>query len=347
MRSQAAQFILGALIGGAGGAVFAWLHMPLAWLTGSLLAVAAARFAGLPAEGSRQARNALFGIIGIALGAYFTPATAALLTEKLPLVLVAALASLGVGAALAPLLARVGRVDMATAWFSSIPGGVADMALLADSYGGRAAPVAVTQLLRICFVVILVPNAFALFGFHAEHPWAASPLPFLPLRLLLLYCGGLAAALLLVRVGVRVGWLLGPLVVTATLTASGVPLSGVPPWLTAIAQVALGASLGTGFGREALRSLRRFLPAAILHVVALMTCCALVGMLLGLIWGESLGTMLLGTAPGGVAEMSLTAKTLGFDVALVVILHVTRIFLVSLITPLFFRVLHRRSDSGT
>jgi len=343
--TRAAHLALGAVIGGLGGGLFAWLHLPLAWLTGSLLAVAVARFAGLPADASRPARNALFGIIGIALGAYFTPDTAAILVSKLPLVLLAALGTLAVGAMLAPLLARFGRVDIATAWFASIPGGAADMALLADSYGGRAAPVAVTQLLRICGVVVIMPNLFALAGFHGEHPLASSGAPFVPMNLALVYVGGLVAAVALVRIGVRVGWLLGPLALSAGLTASGIGVSGVPAWLTALAQVALGASLGTGFGREALRSLRRFLPAAILNVLALMLGCSLVGVVLGLIWQESIGTMLLGTSPGGVAEMSLTAKTLGLDVAIVATLHVTRIFFVSLITPFVFRLLHRRRNT--
>ena len=55
--------------------------------------------------------------------------------------------------------------------------------------------------------------------------------------------------------------------------------------------------------------------------------------------------MLLGTAPGGVAEMSLTGKVLGLDVALIVTLHVTRIFLVTVLTPPAFRLLHARKKT--
>ncbi len=340
---RAARLALGLAIGAAGGAAFAWLHLPLPWLIGALVAVAAARLLGAPAEGAPRLRNAFLGIIGIVLGAYFTPTTAALLLAKAPLLLIAALMTLAVGAALAPLLVRRGKVDIATAWFASIPGGVADMAMLAESYGGRPAPVALAQLLRVCAVVVIVPNLFALAGMRGDVPVASAVLPFMPARLLLLFLAGLAAAALLVRIGVRAGWMLGPLAVTAALTASGVPLSGVPGWLVALAQVVLGVSLGAAFGRESIRPLRRFMPAALLHVVLLMLGCAVAGGLLAWAFGEPLGAMLLGTAPGGVAEMSLTGKVLGMEVALIVTLHVTRIFLVTVLTPPVFRLLHHRA----
>ena len=163
-----------------GGAVFWLLHLPLPWLIGALVAVAGARLAGLPAEANPSVRNFFLGIIGIALGSYFTPATAAVLAAKAGLLLLAAFVTLAIGGALAPLLAKRARVDMATAWFASIPGGVADMAMLAEGYGGRPAPVALAQLLRVCSVVILVPNIFALLGLQGDMPQLSFILPFLP-----------------------------------------------------------------------------------------------------------------------------------------------------------------------
>lgn len=339
---QPLRLAFGLVLGGVGGAVFAVLHLPLPWLIGALVAVAAARLVGLPVAAEPRLRNVFLGIIGIALGAYFTPTTAALLMAKAPLLVLAAFVTLAIGAALAPALARRGKVDMATAWFASIPGGVADMALLAEGYGGRPAPVALAQLLRVCSVVVLVPNLFALAGLKGNVPQASFVLPFLPLVLALQFAGGLAAGALLVRVGVRAGWMLGPLAVTAALTASGFTLSGVPPWLSALAQVVLGVSLGAAFGRESIRPLRRFLPHAVMQVLMLMAGCAVAGWLLAWAFGEPMGAMLLGTAPGGVAEMSLTGKVLGMDVALIVTLHVTRIFLVTVLTPPAFRLLHLR-----
>jgi len=333
---------LGLGLGGIGGALFAVLHLPLPWMIGAMVAVAAARLAGLPAEASRIARNAGFIVVAMTLGLYFTPAAAAVLLAHLPLLVGAALATLALGGVLALLLARTGKVDAATAWFASIPGGAADMAMLAEHYGGRAAPVAVAQMLRVVCIVVAVPNLMALAGMRGDLPRLATAIPFWLPGFALLFAIGLGAALLLTRCGLKAGWMLGPLATTATLTACGVALSGVPAWLTSGAQVLMGAMLGAGFSRDMLRRTRAFLPAALGHIALLLGGCALIGLLLAWLSGEQVGALLLGTAPGGVPEMSLTAKLLGLDVALVVTMHVTRIFLVTLLTPPMFRLLHRR-----
>ena len=340
--NKAGRLLLGAVAGGLGGAGFAALHLPLPWLIGSLLAVAATRLAGAPAEAARPARNVGFVVVGGALGLYFTPATAAVLLANMPLLVAAALVTIGIGGGLALLLARTGQVDPATAWFASIPGGAADMAMLAEGYGGAGAPVAVAQLLRVVSVVVLVPNIMAATGLHGDHPQIAASLPFFIPGYAALFLTGLAAAWVLLRCGLRAGWMLGPLAASAAITACGITLSGVPLWLTAAAQVALGANLGAGFDRAMLARTRRFILPALLHVWLLMAGCAAAAIGLALLTGKPMGALLLGTAPGGIAEMSLTAKTLGLEVALVVTMQVTRIFLVAALTPPVFRLVHRR-----
>ncbi|RYJ00693.1 MAG: AbrB family transcriptional regulator, partial [Acetobacteraceae bacterium] len=290
----------------------------------------------------RPARNLGFVVVGGALGLYFTPATAAVLLANMPLLVAAALVTIGIGGGLALLLARTGQVDPATAWFASIPGGAADMAMLAEGYGGAGAPVAVAQLLRVVSVVVLVPNIMAATGLHGDHPQIAASLPFYVPGYAVLFLAGLAAAGVLLRCGLRAGWMLGPLAASAAITACGITLSGVPLWLTATAQVALGANLGAGFDRPMLARTRRFILPALLHVWLLMAGCAAAAIGLALLTGKPMGALLLGTAPGGIAEMSLTAKTLGLEVALVVTMQVTRIFLVAALTPPVFRLVHRR-----
>ena len=336
------RLLLGLGLGALGGALFAFLHLPLPWMIGSMVAVAGARLLGLPAEASRSARNAGFVVVAMALGLYFTPAASGVLLANLPLLVGAALSTLALGGILALLLARTGKVDPATAWFASIPGGAADMAMLSEHYGGRAAPVAVAQLLRVVCIVVAVPNLMAMAGLRGDLPRLATATPFWLPGFVLLFALGLGAALLLTRAGLKAGWMLGPLATTAVLTACGVVLSGVPVWLTSAAQVLMGAMLGAGFSRDMLRRTRAFVPAALGHIALLLSGCAMIGLLLSRLSGEQVGALLLGTAPGGVPEMSLTAKLMGLDVALVATMHVTRIFLIALLTPPMFRLLHKR-----
>jgi uncharacterized membrane protein AbrB (regulator of aidB expression) len=51
---------------------------------------------------------------------------------------------------------------------------------------------------------------------------------------------------------------------------------------------------------------------------------------------QSAPSLVLGTAPGGMAEMSITAKVLQLGVPLVTAFHVTRLVVLLLVTPLVF-----------
>jgi uncharacterized membrane protein AbrB (regulator of aidB expression) len=63
----------------------------------------------------------------------------------------------------------------------------------------------------------------------------------------------------------------------------------------------------------------------------------------GLAWwsGLPLATMVLATAPGGIAEMCITAKVLQLGVPLVTAAHVTRVIILVTTTGPLFRLLRR------
>jgi uncharacterized membrane protein AbrB (regulator of aidB expression) len=60
----------------AGGAICFFLHTPLPWMTGSLVTMAALKFAGLAVAAPRGGREVGQILIATALGLYFTPTVA-------------------------------------------------------------------------------------------------------------------------------------------------------------------------------------------------------------------------------------------------------------------------------
>lgn len=328
---RALPYLLCYLLAALGGGLFFTLGTPLPWLLGALVFAAAGRLAGLPVGASRRMRDGGLLLVGCALGLFFTPETAAHLAARSWLVVAAALLTLAIGIALSPLLARLGRMDRASALFGSIPGGVAEMSVLGEAYGARPTSVAITQLLRVVGVVVLLPSSFAALGIAGHIPSAAMARPFFAPGLVLMLALGAAAALLLIRLRVRNAWLLGGLFASLGLTVAEIGLSGVPAWLTALAQIAMGAQLGVQFERAAFLGGARLVGAAILHVLLLTGCCAVLGTLLAWLFAMDLPTLILATAPGGVAEMSITAKTLMLDVPVVVAFHLVRIALTAML----------------
>jgi membrane AbrB-like protein len=275
-------------------------------------------------------------VLGCALGLFFTPDASGHIARHGLLVVATALLTLMLGIVLSPLLGRLARMDKASALFGSIPGGVAEMSLIGEPYGARPTAVAIAQLLRVVGVVVMLPTAFALLGVQGGVASASQVVAqeFRPGGFALLLGAGAVAAMALLRIGMRNSWMLGGLLVSVGLTASGQSITGIPLPLAAAAQVLMGAQLGVQFERAAFLGGGRLMAGATLHVMVLTSVCTLLGLALGLAFGLDPATMVLATAPGGMAEMSITAKTMLLEVPVVVAFHLVRIFLtMALVQP--------------
>lgn len=319
-----------------GGAIAAALHIPLPWMVGPLFAMAGLKVAGVNLVAPRLAREGGQLIIATALGLYFTPLVARETLGQWWILLLAAAFSTALGYGGGWFLWRFGGADRTTALFASVPGGATEMAVLGERFGGKPDRIAVAQSLRILLVVVIIPALLTLSGAQgadaftpAEKAWSYE---------------GLARQFACAVVGgvlfqwLRVGnaWMLGPLAVTIALTAAGIGFSAIPPPLSAAGQVLLGCALGSRFEREFLRSAPRFVVVVVLSVVLGIATAAIFGALLAWLVDLPVPTMVLATAPGGIAEMAITAKVLQLGVPLVTAAHVVRvIILVTTSAPLF------------
>ena len=320
----------------AAGALCAQLHVPLPWMIGPMLAVAAVRIGGWHIVGPRGGRQIAQWIIGTALGLYFTPPVAARVGGIAWLLLVGALFAIALGYGCGFLLARLGGTDRTTAVFASVPGGAAEMAVLGERFGARVDQVAAAQSLRILMVVLIVPSVFAALRFHGADPFVAGATEVHWTALLTLLAATGVVGLALQRVGVPNAFVLGALAVVIPLTASGVDSSAMPRWILNGAQLLLGCALGSRFNRGFIGRAPRFIAAVVLTVALAMLLSAGFASALAWLRGIHPATLILATAPGGIAEMAITAQVLDLGVPVVTAFHVTRvILLLSCTGPLF------------
>lgn len=330
------------------GALCAALHTPIPWMLGPLAAIALARVAGVDLGAPRGAREAGQWIIGAALGLYFTPAVVAQVRDAWGLLAAGAAFSIAVGYLSGAVLARLAGIDLTTGVFASVPGGASEMARLGERYGARSDRVAAAQSLRILLVVGIVPAVFTLSGAHGTDPYAMGAPVFDASGLALLLAATFAGGTLATLLRVPNGYVLGALAVAIAFTAREAHLSSIPPLLSNGAQLLLGWALGARFQRDVLRGAPRFVGAVVVAVLLSVALCAAFGAVLAKLSGRPLPTLVLGLAPGGVAEMAVTAKVLHLGVPLVTAFHVTRLVVLLLATaPLFAlaRRLWRRGDS--
>ncbi|MDI9234457.1 AbrB family transcriptional regulator [Limnohabitans lacus] len=326
-----------------------WLHTPIPWMLGPLIITALGSMAGMPTRSSGWLRNAGQWVIGVALGLYFTPEVSALVISLWWAIVLAIGWALLLGALFGQWLHRQHAADFghlspralrATTYFSSAIGGASEMTLLSERHGARTDLVAAAHSVRLLCVVIAVP-----FGMQwAQHRWGlhvdASLLPGprvaqWPGLLWLALVTALGAGVM-VAIKRTNPWFMGPLLASMALTLSGVEWSAVPNDLSNAAQLVIGVSLGVRFRREFVHTAPQWLLSAAGGTFVMTAVSLGFGWLMAWLTGLHPATLILGTAPGGIAEMAITAKVLQLGVPVVTAFQVCRLVAVLLMVgPLF------------
>lgn len=339
------RFLLAVLIGAVGGLAFWALSLPLPFMLGSMVICIAASMAGLPAATPRGARQAMSAVIGVMLGATFTPQTLGLMTGwALPL-LSLVIFVFAAAATSVVLLRFVFGYDLRTAWFAGMPGGLVEMVALAEEQGVDIRRIAVIHSLRIALTVFTVPVAVGLItgADLSGTPVDATRITDADADFFLWFPITLAAGIGLGRLlRLPAKNVLGPMLVSAAIHMAGWTDFRLPAELVILAQIVIGAAIGGRFAGTRLRELVSILPAAVCTTGVLIALAALFAVAVGSMFDTSKIALLLAYSPGGFAEMGLVALALGIETAFVATHHITRIALVGLFGGLIFRLFMKR-----
>jgi membrane AbrB-like protein len=323
-------------VGIPAGYLFHRLRIPIPWMIGPMIAVASLNLMGVRMDSPPYARQMGQVILGSAVSLYFTPTVVAALARNFPAIIAATLSVFVVAGLGALTLSRASGVDGKSTFFASIPGGAMAMAVLAERYGAQIVPVAVAHSLRVSLVVILVPLALTYGGIPIEVS-AYQPDVSLNVSLLIpwLLVGSILGELS-ERRRFQNGYLLLPIFFGAALTMNGVQLSAVPHWMMNFAQLMFGVVLGARYERAFFVRYRLFIPFALLNSVFILIASVVAGTALAWSFGLPIATMIMATAPGGLAEMTITAQALHISVPLVVAFHLFRVVVVNMGTQYIY-----------
>lgn len=332
------------LLGAVGSVVFVYLHIPLPWFLGSLTACLIASVLNLPIRRPKLLAIPMRAVLGVAVGSAFTP-----------LLFARAGSMLGSLAILVPFMAliivvsvafyeRVAGFDRPTAFFSAVPGGLTDMTAMAEDAGANQRAVILVQATRILIIVFTLPlwlqwhdgltiNAFAANRIHLRDMPVADML-----LMIAMGWGGWWGAR---RLGIAGAPIVGPMIVSGIIHASGLTSAKVPVEVLTFAQISVGVLLGSQFRGLTMREFTGTMVWGILNTIVLLAITAVVVMAVSRLTGFDPVSVLLAFAPGGQTELNLLAFILGLDVAYVAMHHLARVAIVIIGAQM---ILKSRSD---
>ena len=248
-------------------------------------------------------------------------------------------------------IAIIGRIlpslTRTTAALSVLPGGIAEVSVLAGVFGGDLPTIMAFQVARYFAIIGSVPLLGVLAAKRVRsvnrdvapkdaQPVSAARDSLNSPRYMVFVLVGTAGGVVFFLVGVPAGLLIGSLLaVSLANLIYGKVIAQAPPFLFEGAQVVLGVSIGSTFTPDAVGQVAPLAGAALGFAALVLATSLFAGRLVASILGWPTLPGFLAVVPGGLTPVMIIAHDLEYDVAAIGALQLIRLLSAIIVLPLF------------
>ena len=316
-----------------GWCFFKWLRVPSPAVLGAIIAMCIANMCGLPIEAPSWFQSFLMIATGVIIGmrlnvnfkGMWHPALLMVgwilcltfVTERVPMIL---------------------GLSEATALFSSTPGGLSEMALVALTFDADAFVVSLLQSSRLIAAVLTIPFIVRRLPpnknqIQTEQNTTGSRKA-TSLDWVLIPIIAIIAALLFNKLGAPAAFLLGPLVAVGLYAKKTGIRVHINELTQQIQQLSIGGLVGLGITRESMMHITEYILPLACYLILIIGGSMLLAVVMRKITGWDITTCLLSTSPGGMVPAIILAMDLGGDPSKVAIFQVLRLTTALILAPL-------------
>ncbi|OEH85293.1 hypothetical protein BHU72_04150 [Desulfuribacillus stibiiarsenatis] len=330
-------------IASLGGVTFYYLSLPLTWILGplSFLLITKAVF-HYAFEWPSILRNFSFIILGYYLGASFRASDIETLLYQVPSMLFITFILILLGAMFAYIISKLTNISFDSLLIGSIPGGLSQMVYICTDFKHLDANViALMHMLRLLLVVFIVPF-FTVHFLVTEHhifPPTLNNLEFTWTALFIYSILIAIATIISIRIKVPTPHLIAPILMTMALVSIDIPAPRLPVSLFVLIQIFLGIHIASSIDPFKIFALKKLAVYSTIASILLIIISLGLGYALTIIYPDiSLATGFLSAAPGGVAEMGVTAKAIQANVPFVTGYQLVRVVLITILIPILVKL---------
>ncbi|MEG6522664.1 AbrB family transcriptional regulator [Desulfotomaculum sp. 1211_IL3151] len=335
-------FMTTLLISLLGGFLFQLISIPLPWMLGPLMAIIIWRLIfGQKVCWPVGLRNAGLVILGYMMGASFTIKTAGQILEQLPFMMFATLSTVLFSILIAYITSNGTGISLSSSILGSIPGGLSQMVVLGEEVDGAdVTTITFMQTIRLLSVVFLVPF-FVMHGFSNNSSLTTQSLEiqsngfvaYTMESIILFFVVTIFSVWITLHLKFPTPFLLGPILGVSLLVLSGLEAPKIPPAIITLAQICIGTYIGLNIKVTSFKNWKRILPYTFGGCLALVGFSFLVGFILTFVHDQKMVNAFLSTAPGGMAEMGITALLVNADLSLITAYQMFRFFFIMFLVP--------------
>ncbi|NLI92611.1 MAG: AbrB family transcriptional regulator [Peptococcaceae bacterium] len=342
------KYIFAIIIGVIGGGLFQLTRMPLPWTLGPMATVGIAQlYFKKEIFWPSDIRNMGLVVLGYVMGRSFTPETGERILSYLPWLIVVTLLTTILCLLGGLITKRYTNISLSTSLFGSLPAGLSQTAAICEEIeGSDSTVVALMQTVRVILVVFIVPF-ISLHGFSNSVNRLPNSIKY-GINDVLTLAGCIVFISFLVYLGkfikVPGRYILMPILGTAAITIGGINTPSLPAWVISAAQLCIGIKMGMSVNLTSLANWRKISFYSMLNFFGLLSMLMAADYLISKFTTIPYLTIFIGTAPGGMAEMGLTAMMVKADLPTVIAFQIFRLLFVFLVVIPFLSWWFKRKN---
>ena len=318
--------------------LFQVMHLPAGWLFGPL--VVSALFAVRGWDAVAVPGPIYIGaqaVIGTALGAGFSPGTLAILPRHWVIFLSAVVFILLTSLLNGWILTRHTRVDAATAFLGTMPGGAGAMAAMSDSLHADTRLVVAMQYIRLLIILGCMALFVPLLNHFFAHPAAATVTAVLPvtgpgniwLLMLLALAGWIAGT----KTSIPAGSFLVPALLYFGLSWFGLTPGAWPLPIRCAAYLVMGIRIGGQFHASTVAAVRDLMLPVVGTTLLLLLGAVALAVLLTVEMHLDPASAYLAATPGGLDSVAVLSAELHVDTGVILAVQLVRLLCVLAFGP--------------
>lgn len=336
------------LLGGLGGAIAFLLDLPIPWLVGSLLAMVILRKFSFIRPPNKKISRWMRVVLGVALGSSVAASLQSFNLSLIALIAACIVFVCFITACGYYYFQRIPSFSNVDAFMSALPGGLTFLMSLSDNMGDKFPKIALIHTIRMVFLILSF-SVLAIFIGLDQQPEQdiiqSFALPFNPLLwqvFALTWIMGLVSD----KLNIAGGHIMFPMIAAGVFYSQNWMSVPVPEIFQTLAMITFGVGIGCKLNSVEFGEFKLYIKKSLSFTVFAMAMAFVISLALGNVLDMHYFLLFLALAPGSIAEISLIALSLGFDVGLVALVHTCRYLFIMMIGSYGLHALNRPDETG-
>ena len=342
------EFLLVILISIPSAIVADFLHIPLAWMLGPMIATSIAALSGLKIIMPRIILSFILIFLGLYIGNYIDQN----LINQIGQWFWTSLVMLGYIIIsvifVSKYLEKFSGYNKKTSIFSAAPGALGPLLILAEHEKSDLSQVATSHLIRLIIIITLFP--FIVDNFSQLD---SNPIPefnFLNQNhfdLLILLISSIILIVIFDKLKIPAPLLSGTLVASGILQISDIASYKLPDQSINFCLLILGASVGCRFANKSLNEVIKNSFHSFVATFFLVVLGIIAAIIAGYVVDKNFFTLLLSYCPGGIYEVAVIAIAFDLDPEFVSFHHIIRLLMILFIVPIILKLINKKGSSNS